>query len=330
MAGFRMHVTTSTVLGVGYAGIGYAAFNVPWDTAVVAGAMHGFSGMLPDLDSDYGTPLRETMAFSAAVLPMLLVGHFQSLLLTHDQMVLVAVSMYLFVRFGVTKLIRKFTVHRGMFHSIPTGLIFAGLAFLATGTCPFEIRCFKAGGVLGGFMSHLILDEIYSVEWKGGWWRLKKSSGTAFKFWGDDMWANFSTYAKLTVVTVMILAEPNVADRLQTTNPHFAQTYQRLQGRFGSLSSAGEAFDSARASLAQFVNSISGRLLSTTPGPVNGSPIAVEPSQIAPTNFGVAPGGWPAQQTNPQQQFFNNTPSQPQSTQNYFDTAQRPGPGYPQ
>lgn len=332
MAGFRMHVTTSTVLGVGYAGIGYAAFGVPWDTAIVAGAMHGFSGMLPDLDSDYGTPLRETMAFSAAVIPMMLVGHFQSLALTHDQMILMTVSMYLFVRFGVTNMIRKFTVHRGMFHSIPTGLIFAGLAFLATGTCPFEIRCFKAGGVFGGFMSHLILDEIYSVDWKGGAWRLKKSSGTAFKFWGDDKWANFSTYAKLAVVVVMILGEPNVTDRLQATNPHFAQTYQRLQGHFGSLSSAGDAFNSARASVVQFFNSLSGGPPASNVGTPSGFPVATGPPQNAPTNFGITPGGWPSapQSSSPPRQFFNNSPPQPPPTQNYYDTAQRPGPTVPQ
>ena len=79
MAGFRMHVTTSAVLGCGYAGVGHAVYGVPLDTSLVAGAMCGFSGMLPDLDSDYGVPLRETMAFTAAIVPMLLVGHFQSL-----------------------------------------------------------------------------------------------------------------------------------------------------------------------------------------------------------------------------------------------------------
>src|SRR6187402_3563434 len=107
MAGFRMHVSTSTLLGVGYAGVLSLGYGVPPETAVVAGAMCGFSGMLPDLDSDYGVPLHETMA-------------------------LAAVGMYLLIRFGVTRLIRRFTVHRGMFHSIPTMLIFAGLAFLIT------------------------------------------------------------------------------------------------------------------------------------------------------------------------------------------------------
>jgi hypothetical protein len=253
MAGFRMHVTTSTVLGCGYAGVSYAAYGVPLDTAVVAGALCGFSGMLPDIDSDYGVPLRETMAFTAAVAPMLLVGRFETLALSHDAMVLVAVAIYLFIRFGVTNMIRKHTVHRGMFHSIPAGLVFAGIAFLVCGSSPIEIRCYKAGGVLAGFMSQLLLDEIYAVEWKSGRWRFKKSFGTALKLWGDDRWANFSTYAKLIIVGMMILGEPTVLERLESRHPTFAGQYQQFQNQLGSIPGAQQALDAARTATGNYI-----------------------------------------------------------------------------
>jgi hypothetical protein len=246
MAGFRMHVTTSAVLGCGYAGAGYALYGLPPETALVGGAMCGFSGMLPDLDSDYGVPLRETMAFTAAIVPMLLVRRFETLAMSHDAMIIAAVSMYLFVRFGITNMIRKYTVHRGMFHSIPAGLIFAGMAFLVCGCAPIELRLYKSGGVLAGFMSHLVLDEIYAIQWKGGRWRFKKSFGTAMKFWGDDAWANFSTYAKLAIVTMFILAEPTVVERLEARHPQFAGQVNDLRSRFGSIgSTAATPTDSA-------------------------------------------------------------------------------------
>jgi hypothetical protein len=303
MAGFRMHVSTSAVLGVGYAGVGHVVYGVPLDTSLVAGAMCGFSGMLPDLDSDYGVPLRETMAFTAAVLPMLLVGHFQQLHLSHDAMILAAVSLYLFVRFGITNMIRKYTVHRGMFHSVPALLIFAGLAFLACGTADFPIRCYKAGGVAAGFMSHLVLDEIYAVEWKGGRWRLKKSFGTAIKFWGDDPWANFSTYAKLVIVAMLILAQPSVFEQLEARNPQFAQQYQQLQQRFensiGPLpGKAGNAFVEARTAASQFI----------------GTPFQPQ-----------AGNGVPPQQPPDATPPYFYTPNQAPPT-NSFDTAQRPAP----
>ena len=122
---------------------------------------------MTNVDSDTGVPLRETMAFSAAIVPMMLVGRLQTICaahgLGHDSIVLAAVAIYLFVRFGVTNIIRKCTVHRGMFHSIPAMFIFVGIAFLLCGGSPFDVRCYKAGGVMGGFMSHLILDEIYAM-----------------------------------------------------------------------------------------------------------------------------------------------------------------------
>ncbi len=294
MAGFRMHVTTSAVLGCGYAGAAHAMYGVPLDTAVVAGAMCGFSGMLPDLDSDYGVPLRETMAFTAAIVPMLLVGRFETLSLSYDAMVLVAVSMYLLVRFGVTNMIRKYTVHRGMFHSVPAGLIFAGMAFLLCGAAPIDVRCYKSGGVLAGFMSHLLLDEIYAVEWKGGRWRFKKSFGTALKFWGDDGWSNFSTYAKLAIVVMLILGEPMVIERLESRHPQFATQVHQWHDRLGSLGSQPAAQNALEAA-GQFVE----RTLQSTE--------SVEP---------VDPFTFPP------------LPSLP--TQNDYDTAKRPAPSYPQ
>jgi hypothetical protein len=299
MAGFRMHVTTSTVLGCGYAGVGHFAYGVPLDTSIVAGALCGFSGMLPDIDSDYGVPLRETMAFTAAIIPMLLVGHFQSLRLTHDEMALAAVSLYLFVRFGVTNIIRKYTVHRGMFHSIPACLIFGGLAFLICATAPtVQIRCYKAGGVVAGFMSHLVLDEIYAIEWKGGRWRFKKSFGTAIKLWGDDGWSNFTTYAKLAIVVMFILGEPTVFQHLEARHPQFANQVDRMRERineFNASPATQNALDAARNALV----------------PHTGGNQQASPSNIAPVDpFQLSPPATPYR--------------------NEIGTAQRPPGFYPQ
>lgn len=317
MAGFRMHVGTSTVLGCGYAGALAFGYHVPYDTAILSGAMCGFSGMLPDLDSDYGVPLREAMAFTAALAPMLLIGHFQKLGLSHDGMALAAVGLYLGVRFGVTRLIRRFTVHRGMFHSIPAMLIFGGLAFLVAGTSPLEVRCYKAGGVMGGCFSHLLLDEIYSVEWKGGRWRLKKSFGTAIKFWGDDMWSNFSTYAKLAIVVMMILGEPSVMQQLEARTPQFAS---QLNGLRNQLQSGTNALTQGGSNAAQTVQGLLNNALPNSP-----QQFVNEPQQYAPNPPQYNPPGqwpqWPA----------NNSPTPPSAPPpnygNPYDTAQRPTAG---
>ena len=65
-------------------------------------------------------------------------------------------------------------------------------------------------------MSHLILDEIWSIEFNYGIPHLKSSFGTAIKFWGKGMWANFSCYAKLAVLTFLVLQDPVWMGRFDT------------------------------------------------------------------------------------------------------------------
>ena len=214
MAGFRTHITTSTVLGIGYGGAGIL-FGAPIESCLIAGGMCGVAGMLPDIDSDNGIPLRETTAFLAAVTPIFLLERFQQFQLSHESIILASGSFYLIIRFGLAAFIKKYTVHRGMFHSLPAAMIFAGLAFLICGCNDLHMRYYKSAAVLLGFLSHLVLDELYSIEWYRGRIRLKKSFGTALKFWGKSLWGNFSTYAKLLVVMGMIFSEPIVIDRLE-------------------------------------------------------------------------------------------------------------------
>lgn len=228
MADFKTHVTFSSVLGCGYAFAGMTA-GVDMSTSLVAGGLCGVSGMLPDVDSDSGIPRRETMGFAAAIVPMLMVHRFQEFNLTHDQMVLSAAGLYFGIRFGLSKLIGRFSVHRGMWHSIPAALIFAGLAFLITGTNDLSLKYFKAFAVFLGTMSHLVLDEVYSVDTRGVVPRFKKSFGTAVKFWGKSPWANFSTYAKLIAVMAVIFGDTAVRQRFRENHPEAAGKIQALR-----------------------------------------------------------------------------------------------------
>nr|NIL96953.1 metal-dependent hydrolase [Planctomycetales bacterium]NIM08624.1 metal-dependent hydrolase [Planctomycetales bacterium]NIN08092.1 metal-dependent hydrolase [Planctomycetales bacterium]NIN77226.1 metal-dependent hydrolase [Planctomycetales bacterium]NIO35354.1 metal-dependent hydrolase [Planctomycetales bacterium] len=189
---------------------------LPLASCLLATGLCSIGGMLPDLDSDSGIPLRETVAFTAAVVPMLLIHRLSHLGLSPEMMVIVGGLLYLLIRFGFFAMLKRYTVHRGMFHSIPAALIAAELAFLL---CSYEtaaIRYYKAGAVLLGFMSHLVLDELWSIEWKRGRWQLKKSFGTAMKLWGSDRFANLSTYAKLAVLGFLAMADPVVMERIET------------------------------------------------------------------------------------------------------------------
>lgn len=234
MADFRTHVTFSSAIGAGYAVVATGAgFDLP--TSLVAGGLCGVAGMLPDVDSDSGVPRREAMGFAAAIIPMLLVSRLRDLQLEHDVIVLIAAGLYFLIRFVAADLIGKWSVHRGMWHSIPAVLIFAGLAFLISSPTDVFDRYLKAAAVGLGSFSHLLLDEIYSVDTRGVVPRFKKSFGSAIKFWGKKGWANFSTYAKLAAVVVAISMDSMVLDRLELRNPEAADRLRVASERFDGV-----------------------------------------------------------------------------------------------
>ena len=212
MADFKTHITTSTALGFAYGGIGYFAFHVPPAHCVIAGGLCSVAGMLPDLDSNSGIPQREMLSFVSVVVPMLMLPRFEAIGLTTEHMVFIAGVMYVLIRFGIGGLFKRYTKHRGMWHSVPAAVI-AGLAtFMVCLSSDVEIRLFKAWAVVLGFISHLVLDEIYAVNWEGKLPTAKKSFGTALKFWGNDRWPNIATYAKLAILIAMIASDDYVMD----------------------------------------------------------------------------------------------------------------------
>lgn len=205
MAGFKTHISTSGLLGVAYGGVALAYYDVPLPTCVLAGGLCAVSGMLPDLDSDSGVPLRESVAFASAVAPMLMIERFKQLGMAPETIVLAGALVYLLIRFGLASLLRRYTVHRGMFHSLPAAIIAAQVAYLLCCTCEPHLRLYKAGGVFLGFMSHLLLDEVYSFSFRRGRVGFKKSFGTALKVWGKSPWGNISTYGKLAMLTYVVM-----------------------------------------------------------------------------------------------------------------------------
>jgi hypothetical protein len=123
------------------------------------------------------------------------------------------------IRFLVPKLLTHFTVHRGMFHSIPAMLIAGGVAYLVCLSGSEMVRNFKAGGIMIGFASHLLLDEIYSVEWHRGRLRLKSSFGTAMKIWGKSLWANLVTFGTLAAVAFLVFNDDSLMNQFAPIHP---------------------------------------------------------------------------------------------------------------
>jgi membrane-bound metal-dependent hydrolase YbcI (DUF457 family) len=219
MADFKTHITTSTAIGIMYGAAGYTQWQLPASTCVISGALCGLAGMLPDMDSDSGHAQREVMTFTAALMPMLMLHRFAEFDLTHEQMALSAGCVYIIVRFGFGEILRRYTVHRGMFHSIPAAVI-AGLVTSLVCSCP-EVapRAFKVGAVVLGYLVHLLLDELWAIEWYGRI-RLKNSFGTAFKMFSKRWFPNVFTYGVLLAVGVLAYHEPTIMQQLGVPAHH--------------------------------------------------------------------------------------------------------------
>lgn len=192
MAGFRTHITVSGALGLAYGGFAVQPLGFTTEAGILAAGVTAVGGMLPDLDSDSGIPVREMFGLLAAVVPLMLVPRMLHAGLSREAILATLLFGYLFIRYFVANLFKQFTVHRGMYHSIP--------AMFVAGLCVYlaypdrGVRILLGVGVMVGFLSHLVLDEIYSVDWRGLKPKLKSSAGSAVKFASTSVPATVTCY----------------------------------------------------------------------------------------------------------------------------------------
>ena len=221
LPGFKTHITVSTVCGMTYGVVGYDV-GVPLEDCVLAGTLCSVGGILPDLDSDSGKPVKEIFGFLAAVVPMMavdrLAGQYQ---VSQEHLVLIGIGAYVAVRFGLAKLFSSMTVHRGMWHSLPAAAI-AGLGtFLLCQCKELDLRIFRAGSVVVGFVSHLLMDELWSIKFRQGIPHFKKSFGTALKLWSSKYTlSTLTTYAVLSGLIIVARDDSRIpidADSIKTT-----------------------------------------------------------------------------------------------------------------
>jgi len=151
------------------------------------------AGILPDIDSDHSVPTRilfNILSITVAIASLVAwQGQFQL-------PVLLAISLAsaLFMRYIVYALFASITEHRGLFHSLPAALLF-GLATVSIGLhllgWSLHFAWLSAAFVSGGYVLHLLLDELYSVNFIGN--TLKKSFGSALTLFTPSSWLSYLT-----------------------------------------------------------------------------------------------------------------------------------------
>jgi membrane-bound metal-dependent hydrolase YbcI (DUF457 family) len=208
---YRQHITFAGTLGVVYGWAAYVLAGIHWMYGTVAALLATLSGLLPDLDSDSGVELK---GFTGILGVLVAVAVWQELANVRPEPAFefhlwAVVLAYILVRHGLRRIMSHLTVHRGISHSLPTCAVWGALAYLyypARQHQPDQqhlIRLMMGLAVMVGFFSHLLLDEICSVDLRGA--RVNKAFGTAIKLWAPNPWTTLLMYGLLSYLAWRVI-----------------------------------------------------------------------------------------------------------------------------
>ncbi len=181
MANFNTHVCGATAGSCLLATLCQRADFIDTNGAFVLAFAGIIGGILPDIDLKYSHPSKIVFTTLGLLLAMLWVFATGTRLSIIELWVF-GLLVFLFIRYPLWAVFHQFTVHRGSFHSVAAALMFGVLAVvLADHIFRVDSRLAWLTGVfvMFGYILHLSMDEIYSVDFLGR--RLKRSFGSALK-----------------------------------------------------------------------------------------------------------------------------------------------------
>lgn len=222
MADFNTHIFTATTVGAIYATVATKSLTLGTEPALLLATMSAVGGVLPDIDLKDSTPSKALFLVLGALAALLVMMH-KATSFSVLELLIIGGVLFIAVRYVLWALFHKLTVHRGSLHSLAASIMFGMCAVVLChiGFNADPILCWLSGiGVLLGSITHLVLDEIYSVDFSGV--RFKRSFGSALKVVDTVRWPG-----SLAVITVTILcawlappAEP-LLKALQAVDPHW-------------------------------------------------------------------------------------------------------------
>ena len=205
MAKFVTHLNVSAFISA--IGASVVVYNklATINDALVFFATGIVGGLLPDIDHDKSKPLQIVKLFLFLFISLLLtIKFYKTLPILNLALIWLVVYIAISILFYFFK---KLTKHRGIIHSIPMGIFFSFLLFfISYYLFGFdETKSYLMGLFLFlGYISHLILDEIYSVDLVGN--KIKKSFGSALKFCSNNQASNLLL---ITLILALFLFLPH-------------------------------------------------------------------------------------------------------------------------
>lgn len=183
MASFKTHLTVATIGSTALLLPLINSSNIALGDSFILVFFGAMGGILPDLDSDNSTPVNIAFNILSFLFPLtIVIKNMQGESFT--DIIIMYSALVAFFYFIIKYLFLKATVHRGVFHTIGMGVLFGELLIIYLTFYLHmndALALFSGGFLTFGFILHLLLDEIYSVNLLGI--KVKQSFGTALKFY---------------------------------------------------------------------------------------------------------------------------------------------------
>lgn len=181
MANFNTHITYAAA-GSGLLSVLCLQIDlVDQRNALLLALVGTIGGILPDIDLQRSYPSRILFSMMGLFFAFLMVFSLDNEF-SIIGLWLVGIGSFLLIRFPVWYIFHHYTTHRGSTHSVVTALL---CTFVTTAVSYHilgkdDLTSWLIGWFLFlGFILHLVLDEIYSVDFSN--YRIKRSFGTALK-----------------------------------------------------------------------------------------------------------------------------------------------------
>jgi LexA-binding, inner membrane-associated putative hydrolase len=210
MANFTTHIAVGTVVSGALATLTMAADVIAPDNLIAVTAAGVLGSVLPDIDLKDSRPAQAMfggLALFLSFVALFTVGYKFSI----AEMWGIWLGTLIAVRYGFAYLFHRFSYHRGIWHSLLAGVFFW---FLTAATFkhvlgrPEGVAWLAGGFMFVGYLTHLALDEIYSVDVLDT--RIKSSFGSAFKLVDGKHWGDTALIAGLTAAVFMVTPSANV------------------------------------------------------------------------------------------------------------------------
>jgi LexA-binding, inner membrane-associated putative hydrolase len=279
MANFTTHIAVGTVVSGALATLTMAADVIAPDNLIAVTAAGVLGSVLPDIDLKDSRPAQAMfggLAVFLSFVALFTIGYKYSI----AEMWGVWLGTLVIVRYGFAFLFHRFSYHRGIWHSLLAGVFFwflTAAAFRHVLGRPEGVAWLAGGFMFIGYLTHLVLDEIYSVDVLDT--RIKSSFGSAFKLVDSKHWGDTALIGGLTALAFMVTPAANVFVDGITSKTMWTSLHARLlptdQRWFGIA--------------------LPGRM---TTSPLNSSlasaPIAVAPAASGPSTSAITTGSLPA------------------------------------